>query len=211
MHQELINKQINLPANPGEEADNLLVATAGHEQLLKFVKGRYKIGDDEIPLGTQYVVHANQLVFCWIKFVDGEVADRKMGKAADGYKPPEREELGDTDESQWEMDDDKPRDPWVFQHLLPFENLESGEVVIFATGSIGGRIAVEKLVKAYAYRAKRKRSRALPIVGLGTKDMPTARYGDVPRPDFVIEGWEDAPDGDAKESVATELNDKVPF
>jgi hypothetical protein len=225
MTNAVVKNQTNLPANYDEEADNLLGATAGHEQLLKFVKGRYKIGDDEVPLGTQYAVHANSLVFAWIKFANGEVADRRMGKAADGYKPPQREELGDTDESQWESDDGEPRDPWMFQHLLPFENLESGEVVIFATGSIGGKIATEKLVKAYAYRVKRKQSRALPIVSLSEKDMPTKKYGNVPRPHFEIEGWEDVPDGsprpvnggpktldgDAKESIAAELNDEIPW
>jgi hypothetical protein len=212
MSQELTNQTtVNLPASPAEEADHLLAATEGHEQLLKFVKGKYKVGEDEIPLGEQFVVHANQLVFAWVKFVDGEVAERRMGKAAEGYRPPERKELGDTDEAQWDMDDGERRDPWVFQHLLPFEHLESGEVVIFATGSIGGRFAVDKLVRTYARRVKRKHSGALPIVSLQTRDMPTKKYGDVPAPQFEVIGWEDAPGGDANMSVSAELDDKIPF
>jgi hypothetical protein len=41
--------------------------------------------------------------------------------------------------------------------------------------------------------------------------MPTRSFGDVPRPYFEIDGWEDAPAGDAKESATKELDDAVPF
>jgi hypothetical protein len=208
---EIAKSQTNLPANCNEEADNLLASTEGHEKLLKFVKGKYKVGDDEVPLGSQYVVHANQLTFCWIKFTDSRVADRRMGRAADGFVPPKREELGDTDQSKWAVVDGEAKDPWSFQHLLPLENLESGEVVIFTTSSIGGKIATEEVVREYARRLKRKGSRALPIVKLAVKQMPTKKFGDVPRPYFEVEGWEDSPAGDAKLSLAKDFDDAVPF
>jgi hypothetical protein len=211
MTNDITKAQSNLPANYEEEADNLLSTTEGRDPLLKFVKGKYKIGDDEVPLGTQYVAHASQLVFCWIKFVDGKVADRRMGKAAEKWVPPERAELGDTDQSEWEVEDGRPKDPWVFQHLLPFEDIESGELAIFTTSSIGGRIAVERLVREYARRVRRKGSRALPIIRLGCKQMPTNKYGDVPRPDFPVIGWDEAPAGDPPQSRADEMSDAIPF
>ena len=62
---QLTTIQNNLPANVEEEADNLLATTQGHEKLLKFVKGKYKVMDDEVSLGTEFIVHADQLVFCW--------------------------------------------------------------------------------------------------------------------------------------------------
>src|SRR5262249_18619513 len=102
MSNDMTTIQRNLPANYEEEADNLLAATQGHEKLLKFVKGKYKVRDDEVPLGTQYVAHANELTYCWIKFADSKVVDRRMGKAAEGFAPPEREELDDQDQSTWE-------------------------------------------------------------------------------------------------------------
>src|SRR5215831_18898083 len=71
----------NLP-NIETEADNLLATTQGHEKLLKFVKGTYKITDDIVPLGTEFVAHATQLTFSWIKFVDGKVVDHKRGRTA---------------------------------------------------------------------------------------------------------------------------------
>jgi len=212
MINDLTKTQNNLPANYEEEADNLLSTTEGRDPLLKFVKGKYKIGDDEVPLGTQYVAHASQLVFCWIKFVDGKVADRRMGKAAEKWEPPERAELGDTDQSEWENGlDNKPKDPWSFQHLLPFEDMETGEVAIFVTSSIGGKIATEELTRAYARRLKRMKSRANPIIKLASKDMRTKKYGLVPRPYFEVDGWEDAPAGDPPQSRADEMSDAIPF
>ena len=82
---------------------------------LKFVKGKYEIGDDEVPLGTEYIAHINQLCRGWVKFVDGMVAERYIGKIADGFRPQPREELSDADPKKWkEKDaDGKPRDPWV--------------------------------------------------------------------------------------------------
>jgi hypothetical protein len=212
MTNDLTEKPKNLPANYEEEADALLAATEGHEKLLKFVKGKYKVRDDEVPLGTQYVVHANQLTYCWIKFVDKKVVERRHGKAAEKWVPPEREELDDNDPTKWEAGlDGKPKDPWCFQHLLPFENLEDGDVVIFTTSSVGGQIATEEIVNAYARRLKRMKSRALPIVRLASKDMETKRFGDVPRPHFEVDGWEDAPAGDGKQTAASELNDTIAF
>lgn len=212
MLNEVTIKPSNLPATYEEEADALLEATEGHEKLLKFIKGKYKVRDDELPLGTQFVVHANQLTHCWTKFRDKKVIERRHGKAIEKWVPPEREELDDNDQSTWEVGlDGKPKDPWSFQHLLPFENLESGEVVIFTTSSVGGQIATEEVVNAYARRLRRMKSRALPIVKLASKNMESKRFGDVPRPYFEIEGWEDAPVGDAKESLGGEPNDAVPF
>jgi hypothetical protein len=213
MSNDLTKKPNTLPTPYEEEADALLEATQGREKLLKFVKGKYKIRDDEVPLGTQYVVHANQLTYCWIKFRDKQVVEPRLhGKAAEKWVPPEREELDDNDKSKWEIGlDGEPKDPWVFQHLLPFENLETGEVLIFATSSNGGQIATEELVREYARRLKRKGSRALPIVKLASTTFTSKKYGEVLRPDFVVDGWEDAPTGDHKSTAAHDMDDEIPF
>jgi hypothetical protein len=180
-----------LPANVEAELDNLLATTRTREPILKFVKGKYKVQDDEVALGTEYLAHASQLAFSWIKFVGNEVVDRRQGRAADRFVPPEREELGDLDKSEWERDDrGNPKDPWTLQNLMPFENPETGEVVIFTTSSIGGKIATERLAQEYAKRAKRTGSRALPIIHLECAEMQTKSYGDVKRPHFEIVGWE---------------------
>jgi hypothetical protein len=218
MTNDLMEKPKNLPATLEAEADNILAAAkedSGFEKLLKFKKGKFFIGDVEVPLGRQYVVHANHWTKCWIKFADGKVIDRRMGKTAEGFIPPAREELGDTNPEKWETGlDGKPRDPWSFQYLLPMEDVENGEVAIFTTASIGGRRGVADLGKAYGRRAK-KGLRSLPIVRLAVAEMHTKKYGPVPRPEFEITDWEEVAAGSveviAPISAADDLNDEIPF
>jgi len=55
------------------------------------------------------------------------------------------------------------------------------------------------------------KSRANPIIKLASKDMPTKKYGLVPRPYFEVDGWENAPAGDPPQSRGEELSDAIPF
>jgi hypothetical protein len=224
MTNDLKEKPKNLPAMYETEANNILEAAqedSGFEKLLKFKKGKYFIGDYEVPLGSEYVAHASQWTKCWIKFAGGKVADRKMGKVAEGYVPPEREVLGDNDQSKWELGlDNNPKDPWSLQYLLPLENPENGDIVVFTTSSIGGRRGVSDLCKAYGRHAK-KGSRALPIIKLSATDMPSKKWGDVPRPEFEITNWDDADhdlvirdiadDGEVIPPAADDMDDEIPF
>jgi hypothetical protein len=87
------------------EVENIQVAAqadSGFEKILKFKKGDFLVGEEKIPLGTEYVAHAKAWAKCWIKFADGEVAERKVYRVALGEQPPEREDLDDMDESSWE-------------------------------------------------------------------------------------------------------------
>lgn len=165
---------------------NILAAAkedAGFEKLLKFIDPDYTINKEVVPLGTEYFAHVTAWMKVWIKFVDGELVDRKLYRVAHGEKPPEREELDDTDKIG-EKDD-----PWVLQHLVPFENMSTGEVVIFTTKSFGGRRAVSDLCSAYARRALAGQT-GQPLIQLATGLMPSRKYGDVPCPKFKIVGWE---------------------
>jgi hypothetical protein len=216
---ELKNQTGNVPAVGSTEIENILGAAqedAGFEKLLKFRKGQYFIGEELVPLGTEYIAHAKAWVKCWIKFVDGKVAERKVYRVALGERPPEREDLDDLEKDNWpERIDGNPADPWVLQYLLPLEKPSDGEVVIFTTPSVGGRQAVADLCKAYAKRAEKNANCGQPIVKLAEAEMPTKKFGRVPRPHFEIVGWDDprsafaeapppiAPDG--------EFDDSIPF
>jgi hypothetical protein len=149
MKSEITQARENVPAIAGTEAENILGAAqedAGFEKLLKFKKGEYLVGDEVVPLGTKYIAHVVGWTKCWVKFVDGEVADRKTYRVAYGERPPEREDLDDLDRDKWpEGLDGSPADPWLYQFLLPLEDLASGEIAIFATSSAGGRRALADL------------------------------------------------------------------
>jgi hypothetical protein len=119
------------------------------------------------------------------------VDDRTVRVADDPREPVGRNELGDLDETKWEKGlDGSPRDPWVLENALPVEDVETGERYLFTSTSVGGKIAIEVLCRKYAATLKKKLDKGLPTVALATTDMDTKSYGKVPRPDFVIIGWE---------------------
>lgn len=198
-----MNKQLEkaqtekLVAVGGTEAENILNAAqkdAGFEKLLKFRKGDYFSDEQLVPLGTKYIAHVIGWTKCWIKFVDGEVADRKVYRIALGEQPPEREDLDDLDQDNWpEGVDGNPADPWSFQYLIPLERISDGEVVIFTTSSFGGRRAVADLCAAYAKRTTKSAGCGQPVVRLAKAEMPTKKFGKVPRPHFEIVGWDEPP------------------
>ncbi len=179
-------------------------------------------GEDTVPEGTEYNAYIDEVARAWIKFEDQSVTDRRVVKVATG-RPPEREDLGDTDPSQWELGEDgKPRDPWVLQWLLPMSPVETvGDLVVFATSSKGGIGAVGALCQVYG---RSPRNGLLPIVALKCTSYKHPVYGKVLKPDLPIVGWHgtapQAPSssfpkpssGAGGASLpATDLMDEIPF
>jgi hypothetical protein len=159
-------------------------------RILKFAKGKYYLGDDEVAINSEMVAHIEQLARGWVKFKDGELVDRRIGKVIDGFSPPPREELDDTDSSKWEKNDrGEPKDPWVAQSYLPLETPETGEVVVFVTGSAGGMGAIGALVRT----ASRHLQKGPPLIQLGVRSYKHKQYGRIENPDFQIIGWSDMP------------------
>jgi hypothetical protein len=127
-------------ANVDTAANRFLTAAdqaGGSDPLLKFTKGHYYVGDDEVPTNDcKYVALMSGVSYGWVKFVDKKVVDQRIGRISEGFVAESRETLGDTDQTQWELDShNEPRDPWVLQWYLPLVNTETGEGVVFVTGS----------------------------------------------------------------------------
>jgi hypothetical protein len=127
-----------------------------------------------------------------------------------------REDLDCRNEDDWPDGlDGNPADPWVLQYLLPLENPPSGEVVIFVASSFGGRRAISELCDAYTKRAKRGHH-GQPIIKLATTEMPTKKFGKVPRPLFEIDGWDQGgdteviPPTDPGPTLREEMDDDLP-
>jgi hypothetical protein len=220
MMQENEKSQSRTLTTHSTEIENIQTAAqedAGFEKILKFKKGEYFIGEESVALGTEYIAHTKAWTKCWIKFLDGEVAERKTYRVALGERPLERDELDDNNEDDWpEGLDGRPADPWLFQYLLPFEVPSSGEVIIFATASFGGRRAVADLCSAYAKRTKKVENCGQPIIKLGVTDMPTKKFGKVPRPMFEVIGWDEAASGIVEVMPPgavskNEFGDEIPF
>jgi hypothetical protein len=182
-----------LPAEYRDYTQAFLDALAASPvPLLKFKKGKYFVQDVEVPLGSKFIAYCGDWVRGWVKFVDGELVDKKIGRVADRFVVPERDELDDRDPINWSKDDDgEPIDPWVRQDYLPLESSDSGERFLFVTSSFGGRIGVEILCQRWV----RNITKGRPTIKLEVGEFSTKRYPRIPRPDFVIVDW----DGDAPE------------
>src|SRR5262245_43611470 len=105
IEKKLVEKQ---PALPAVKYDNPWLEVAAENsgrfgKLLKFVKGKWEVGDDEVPIGTEYIAHIDQLAQGWIHFENGEVVGEPIiEKIANGKKLPTRDELPDNNPRKWE-------------------------------------------------------------------------------------------------------------
>jgi hypothetical protein len=82
-------RPVNLPAAPiasNPWLDAARDASTGMGRLLKFSKGIYECGDDEIKLGTELVAHVDQVARGWVKFAGSKLVDQKITKIADGVQ-----------------------------------------------------------------------------------------------------------------------------
>jgi hypothetical protein len=172
-----------------------LLAVANEKQAvgvehIRFVKTDFFSGDVKVT-GNEYLAHVSQLLRGYVKFDNGGVVERRLGKVADGFVMPQRSELGDLDESQWEKDaDGKPRDPWVERWILPLEHLETGDLALFGTGGVGGIDALRKLCGSCG----RNPRRGSPIIKLVPSSYKHKTRGRVGIPDLKIVGWEPPPE-----------------
>ena len=179
--------------------------------MCKFTKqGEFSISDiDNIPAGTRCIAHADQISLGWQRWEDGKPVERRIGLVADKFVPPQRNELGDTDERQWELQDDGTRrDPWQFQMTLPITRLDAGgETYNFTTGSKGGLACVNRLTRAYGRRLRDEKVPGVPIVELRPDHYRHRTYGKIFYPVMHIVGWTDANGNPI--SIADELNDGI--
>ena len=214
-----MNDRSNLPAV--SELDSMQIAAdseSNMQTMLKFKRGRYYMGDEEVPIGTKFIAHPVGWTKCWIKFVYQQFVERRMYRVAEAARVPERDELGDNDSKLWGPGMmGEHSDPWTLQYLLPLEDPDTGEVVVFVAGSVGGRRAVAGLCGTFARRRKRNPKSGSPVIALNAGEMPTARYGKVSCPILKLTGWTDV-DGDAeiREVAAPTLkqdmdDDEIPF
>jgi hypothetical protein len=162
-------------------------------ELLKFSKGDWLVGQDneDFPVGTQFVANMNELLIGWIRWYDNKPTDHIMGKVVDRYQPPRRDELGDMDPAEWELDGDgKPRDPWQKSNYLLLKGMQTGELFTFTTGSQGGRDAVGNMSKEYG-AAMSGHKGEFPVVALGVRsyEHPNKSYGRIKTPELKIVGW----------------------
>jgi hypothetical protein len=174
-------------------------------------QGEYEISDTEtIPAGTRCVAHADEIEFGWRKWQDNKVVATRAGRVADCYVPPKRSDLGHTDESQWEIQDDgSRRDPWQSYASVPLTRLDTGESYKFSVSSKGGLRAINGLTRVYGRRVQAKGDAAgLPIVELRSDSYKHKQYGKIFFRVLHVVGWTDA--SGKSLSLADDMDDAIP-
>jgi hypothetical protein len=198
----------NLPTTQAQN-DNFAIAAAHAQsgtisgERLRFVKGFYLLGrgdGERLPAGKKF--EAIDIQAAWVKFLDGQVVDQRIG-----YPMPAREDLDDNDEEDWPLGlDGRPADPWANQRYLYLIDPSTGSDYTFVTSSWGGRAAVEGLARAVSIKRTTVPG-AVPIIQLDTVFKRSAKYGNVPTPKFTIIGW----NGDDAAPLAEVIDDEIPF
>jgi hypothetical protein len=157
--------------------------------LLKFKKDEHFIlGADKVPEGTEFVAYVQEVRKGWSKFEGKKLVEEKTGKPVLGFVLPEREELGDLDQTKWPKNDaGQPTDPWVKQAFLPLENTATGQLVIFVSSSHGGMSAIATLCGS----AARNIHRGNPRIRLRVGSYKHPKFGRVQVPEFTVIGWDD--------------------
>lgn len=163
-------------------------------KILKFSKGDYICDDEEVPLGTKYVVLMDQLLIGWIKWWDNKPESQEMGLLVEGFVPMKREQLGDTDKAEWETDaSGKPRDPWQFTNYLVLKPVgaktEEANLLTFPASSQGAVGTVQELCRTYG-KAMRQRPDEWPVVEIGARVYDHKEWGRIKAPTLEVVGWE---------------------
>lgn len=187
------SKDVTLPG------DNFFVTygeatrqTAIVGKLLKFSKGDWMAGESNEPIenGSQFIANMDELLVGWVRWSNNKPTDHQMGRVSAGYQPPRRNELGDTDQDQWEVGEDgQSRDPWQFTNYLLLQD-EDKELFTFTTSSTGGRNAIGDLCIKYG-KMMRQKPNELPIIelGVGSYMHSNKAFGRIKYPTLSIVSW----------------------
>jgi hypothetical protein len=186
-------------------------------RLIKFstkVNKFATVDDNSDVEDVDYVALCPETLVGWIKFSGDDLPpERVMGLLYEGFRKPEREELGDLDQTQWPAGlSNAPEDPWKHQIALPLMNAATQELLVFTTLNDTGRRAVGRLLQHYE-RMLRLNSDELPIVRLkvGGFNHRDPRVGWVSTPQFAIVGRTKRSDVAKSAAPPDDFNEEIPF
>lgn len=162
--------------------------------LLRFTKqGDWISGqeEEELPLGTELIMGLNTLKRGWQKWQDNKPVDARMGLVSEGYRPVNRDELGDDDEEKWEYDEANKaaRDPWQKTMVCLLKDPKTGDVYTYATSSKSGITALGEASAIYGDRLQDGEDPdAMPIIQLQNSFYKHKVYGKIMIPVFELTG-----------------------
>jgi hypothetical protein len=94
-------------------------------------------------------------------------------------------------EDEWEQGlNGEPRPPWQHVHVVYLLDPRDASVYTYVNGTVGARIAVEKLKDKVKWMRALRGSNVCPIVELAARAMKT-KFGVKRRPEFQVVEWRD--------------------
>jgi hypothetical protein len=172
---------------------------------LKCAKGKWMLREDVVKPDDTFLVHCESWSYGGVKFIDGKPVDRRVGRAIDGFQMPDQDDLPERDAKSWPKINGIVKDPWTLQSYLVLENVRTGELVLYCTGSKGGRTAIGKLMQT----AMTNLHRGNPIVKLASSSYRHKDFGDVLVPVFEVVSWSNV--NRKPEPLQEVMNDDLPF
>ena len=210
-----------LPTTSDEAIDRHLAewgGSGGRVFAFNGSTGIFRTVDDgvEVPVGTKFVALLHETRKGYIKFNgQGVPPDVRMVRIDENAKVPERDELGDNDQSQWPIGlSGEPEDPWKPQFAIPMTRHDSGgELYVYVARGIVAMNSAGDLLGRWRYHPKRKVG-LVPVIHIESGTYPSKRYGGrKPKPLLVIDGWvtkTGEPPPEIKQlSLKDELNDSI--
>ena len=155
--------------------------------LVTFSDGRWYRGKEKVEIkeGVRYA--AVGTAHCWQKWLDKKPVETIM---RDPGKPlPDRADLGDSDEADWEtgFDGKTPKDPWQNTRALYLIDPMTAEACTFTVSSWAGRAVIADLGDQIV-RMRQAHPNAIPIVELGSAPHMT-KFGRKTKPVLKIVEW----------------------
>jgi len=191
-----MNKLVRITAPPSDDGWNDAAAEANERVikgvLLKFADWNWTKGKESTPVAAGTRLVALSTAAGWVKWEGGKPIEYRTRES--GRRLPDREELGDLNEADWEAGPDgKPRDPWQSTRFVHLVDPVTAEAYTFSTSAFGGRAAVSDLADQIQ-RMRAAHPGAVPIVELHAAAMLT-KFGRKSRPWFKVVEWRHGGDG----------------
>jgi hypothetical protein len=188
--------------------------------VAKFTNEATWVTRDEEELPSDLELIATDIARLVQKWIDQQPVETRILEP--GEKFPDIEALNEaTPRSEWtEGPNGKPCGPWQAQYVVYLLNPKTMQRYSYATGTVGGSIAVRELRDSVTWMRRLRGANVYAVVTLSDKFMKT-RFGGRQRPHFVIVRWITfggtdakalpAPATEVKEpTLAEKMNDAIP-
>lgn len=172
-------------------------ASTGNFQFLKFDHkvGEFVYGMEEniVEEDEKYAVNTDSLSRGFICWRGGNAVGEVMAPVMSGriIKEADLEDHGPYK---------KDTDGWKAQTSIEFQSLDTGETLLFKTGSKGGTSAIGSVSKEVVARVKRGETDIIPIVEMSSGSYKHRDYGKIHTPKFTVIDWV-APAGAANDDA----------